>query len=111
MGLGVVVAIAVAAAALVPRPDVALQGAQYVAPGCEPSSTSQTVAATFTLVNRGAADATVRVNFLVDGSSISSEVFGVLAHATTPGRIVATLDDCAVHRYGLEYAYDNPAPG
>ncbi len=109
LAVAVVVALALLtiAVTLVPRPNVALEDVAYDTPGCMPGSTAQTVAVSFTLVNRGAADATVRVNFLVDTAIAAGTVYAVLGNGRVLGRLSANLGNCARHTYGITQSYES----
>ena len=93
----------------VPRPDVVLQGIGYAVPGCVGGSPPQTVAATFTLFNRGGADGWVAVTFAVDDTGVASQEYVVLAHGTIPGSLHTSIADCASHVYALDIHYMNPS--
>lgn len=115
VGLAAAVAVSIAllaiAVALVPRPAVAIEDVVFNTPGCMPAATSQGVRADFILVNRGGADATVRVNFLVDGTTATSEVFAVLKNARTPGQLETSVPNCSLHSYSLSMMYESYSGG
>lgn len=107
----VAMALAVTAVLFVPRPDVAIEDVAFDTPGCLPAATAQNVRATFTLANRGAADATVQVTFLVDGTTVASQVFAVLGNARLLGQLEATLPNCSLHTYFLSMMYEGYSGG
>ncbi len=103
--------LAVIVAMIAPRPDVVIQGATYSSSGCVASGTSQTVTATFSLVNRGSGDGYVTIHLLADGSTVGGNDYVVPPHATTPGRIDASLSNCASHTYSMSLSYIAPPSG
>jgi hypothetical protein len=105
---------AVLAAAIdlaIPRASVAVQGATYSAPGCVASAASQTVIATFQLVNRGAVDGPITVSLLVDRNPAASVDYVVPAHGSLQGQIQTTLRDCSSHVFDLSLRYPDYAYG
>ena len=104
MLLAAVLALAVEVAT--PRPVVVLQDVAYAAPGCVGSRTTQVVTATFTLVNRGRVDTSAVVTLSADGTMVASQGYGVPALGSAQASIQATLRDCSLHSYSLDFHYD-----
>ncbi len=98
--------LAILVALVAPRPDIVIASPSFSTSACDATTMTQVVTASFLLVNRGNADGTVDVRLSVDDTVITEAPYSVLAQGTTPGTIVATLHDCAVHAYALGYVYD-----
>lgn len=98
--------LALAVSLVAPRPDIVISSPSYSSSGCDLSGASQRVTATFVLVNRGPADGTVDIHFLVDGREVASTTVAVLAQSSTPGSLTASIPGCASHSYSLRMNYD-----
>jgi len=89
----------------VPRPNVRLTDVRYQTSSCDPVTSTVIATAYVTFTNSGMLDGYIIARFYVDGERRETTGFPVAAQSTVEGTLVATIQGCSSHRYGLDTCF------